>query len=453
VQDVLIRAQPDWVRRWVAKASWAVADQAFFALSQFAMSIMLARWLTPPEYGAYAMVYGVFLFIASLHTSLLTEPMLVFAKTRFSHDFQHYLSALRRAHLTLTGVAGACLLLGAVLARGQTGTPAALGLAALAAAQPLILLAWLYRRACYVHGHPAMAASGGLLHLIIVVAGVILLEALGALSVPGAFLVFGGAGLGASLWLAWRLKREDLTGNERRPLVRREVLVAHWNYGRWSVMTGLISWASYNLYFFLLPAFVGLSATGAFKAFLNLVMPATHAIAALSLLLLPMLSRETEREPFQRQMVRALAVFLAGCTLYGLIAGIFWHPILRLLYGSGYVSYTRYLGTPQLVWLIAFLPVGAACVSVLGSALRAVERPDRVFGAYIFSGIVGTLLGIATVARLGLEGAIIGTALYTCATSLALYWHLRRELAQWGPQSRRAPVMPIASAQSPTARE
>jgi O-antigen/teichoic acid export membrane protein len=436
------------MRRWVAKASWAVADQAFFALSQFAMSIMLARWLTPSEYGAYALVYGVFLFIASVHTSLLTEPMLVFAKTRFSHEFRHYLRALLRAHVTLTGVTGVCLLLGAALVRGQDGAPAALGLAALGLAQPLILLAWLYRRACYVHGQPAMAASGGLLHLVIVIAGVVVLKALGALSVPGAFLVFGGAGLGASLWLAWRLKRADAARNDHGALRGREVLISHWEYGRWSLMTGLISWASYNLYFFLLPAFVGLSATGAFKALLNLVMPATHAIAALSLLLLPMLSREDDREAFRRHMGRALGVFLAGCVSYGLIAGIFWKPLLRMLYGDGYLSYIRYLEHPQFLWLIAFLPIGSAFVSVLGSALRALERPDRVFGAYIVSGIAGTLLGVATVARLGLDGAIVGTALYTCVTSLALYRHLRAELANWPAGSRRAPVTPAISSPS-----
>jgi O-antigen/teichoic acid export membrane protein len=445
VYSTLIGRLPAWVRQWVGKGSWAVADQAFFALSQFAMSVLLARWLTPTEYGAYALLYGVFLFIGSLHSSLLTEPMLVFASVRFADRFREYLKTLVLAHFVLTGVAALCLLAAGLLARRSLG-PTSAGLMAMGAAQPAILLAWLYRRACYVFGQPAMAASGGALHLVTVLAGVLALRELGVLSVSSAFLVFGAAGLVASSWLAWRLRRREAARTGRERFLTREVLSGHWSYGRWSVMTGLISWGSYNLYFFLLPAFAGLSATGAFKALLNVVMPATHAMTALSFILLPMLSRQRERGAFRNQVRRSLLVFLAGCSGYGLFAGAFWEPLLRLLYGPTYVAYVGQLRSPGFLWLIAFLPVAAGVVAVLSGALRALERSDRVFKAYVVSGVVGAVLGVAAVAGLGLEGAIVGTVLYTCVTSLTLYRHLRAELADWSAASREAPAMPVASA-------
>ena len=50
-----------WIVEWLSKGSWAVLDQALYALSQFLVNLLLARWLTPAEYGVYALLYSVLL--------------------------------------------------------------------------------------------------------------------------------------------------------------------------------------------------------------------------------------------------------------------------------------------------------------------------------------------------------------------------------------------------------
>jgi hypothetical protein len=62
--------------RSIGKPGWAVIDQALFAFSNFALNLLLARWLSPNEYGIFADDYTALLLIATLHTALLTDPML-----------------------------------------------------------------------------------------------------------------------------------------------------------------------------------------------------------------------------------------------------------------------------------------------------------------------------------------------------------------------------------------
>jgi len=49
------------LRGWIAKASLAITDEALISGSNFALSIVLARWLNAEQYGAYALAFSLFL--------------------------------------------------------------------------------------------------------------------------------------------------------------------------------------------------------------------------------------------------------------------------------------------------------------------------------------------------------------------------------------------------------
>jgi hypothetical protein len=89
--------------RWLTKGFWAVSDQGLFSLSNFALSVLLARWLVPQDYGAFTVAFAVFLFVGTFYTALLTEPMLVFGPSRYEGRFSEYLGALMYGHLGFAG--------------------------------------------------------------------------------------------------------------------------------------------------------------------------------------------------------------------------------------------------------------------------------------------------------------------------------------------------------------
>ena len=149
-------ARPGASLAWLGyKGAWAVTDQGLFALSNFGVSVLLARWLTPDGYGSFAVAFSILLLIGTLQTALLTEPMLVFGPSRYTSRVSAYVGRLSSLHFTMTCSVSVVLLLG-LLFLAAFGHPYGMGwtIASLAVATPAILFLWLMRRACYIDSSP-----------------------------------------------------------------------------------------------------------------------------------------------------------------------------------------------------------------------------------------------------------------------------------------------------------
>jgi O-antigen/teichoic acid export membrane protein len=404
--------------RWLGRGFWAVMDQGLFATSNFVLNMLLARWLTLQDYGAFTIAFAVFLFFGTFHTALLTEPMLIFGPGRHRGHLSEYLDVLLYAHLGFTALSSPVLLL-ASLGFGLSGSRAfALVLLGVALAGPFILFLWLMRQACYVRLEPHLAASGGVLYLALILAGLYVLYQREWLSPVSALGVMGFSSLAAGLWLAGHLHLG------RSPLVShrlvREALRDHWGYGRWATATEALTWIPNNVYYLFLPAWGGLEATAALKALWNLTMPILHANAALSVLLVPTLTRVRRDGRFRHLVRLALVLFTAGPVLYWVLLGLFHHQLVTWLYGE------QYRGYENLLWLLGFSPLITGSVKVLGAALRALERPDRLFWAFLLSTVVTLTLGLGCMAAWGIVGVGVGSVLSEAAKALAMWAYYRR---------------------------
>src|SRR4051812_8746383 len=94
---------------WLTKGGLAIADQGVFAASNFLLNILLARWLAPENYGAFALVFSTYLSLLLMHNALFTTPMLVFGQGKYREHFAAYLGVLLRCHLAVM-IPGATLL-------------------------------------------------------------------------------------------------------------------------------------------------------------------------------------------------------------------------------------------------------------------------------------------------------------------------------------------------------
>jgi O-antigen/teichoic acid export membrane protein len=411
-------------RWWAGKAFWAVLDQGLFATSNFVLGVLLARWLTPEQFGSFAVAHSGFLLVGTLHSGLFSEPMLVFASARHATRFSAYLDILLHAHWRLTGL-GSVLLIGAALICWFLGSPPLAGaLLGAAVAAPFILFGWLVRRACFSCLQPRWAAMGGTLYLVLLLAASYLLKWLGLLSAFAAFFVIGGAGLISGFWILSRLRRAASAATTVGPS-RSEVFRDHWSYGRWAVASSALSWIPGNIYSIVLPAFAGLEAAGALRALSNLALPIMHANGALATLLIPALGAVREKPAFNRLVRTAIVALDGGSLLYWLLLTAFRDPIIAWLYHGAYKE------TAPLVPIVALLPLVAGCMAVLGSALRVLERPQDVFRAYVISVIATVAIGIPLVARWGLPGAVAGVLISSAVTAAAsgvylFLWHKGR---------------------------
>jgi len=316
---------------WLTKGSLAIADQGVFAVSNFLVNILLARWLSPADYGAFALAYSVFLSLMLVHNALVTTPMLVYGQGRYKERFPEYLGVLLRGHFLLMLPGTVLLLIAALLLGRFYSVIVGKAFAALALGAPFILLLWLLRRAFYARLDPKWAAASGVVYLIIFVAGTAALHAVGHLSPAIAFLCMAVASLITAVILLLRLQPKFVV--DRAML--RMAIADHWSYGKWVAAGAGPNWVTDNIYYIVLTAWLGLAQTGSFKALLYVAQPASQSISALGVLLMPMMVRDlkaTGTAGVARTIRLSTFLFVSGSTAYLIVVWFLRGQIFHLLY-------------------------------------------------------------------------------------------------------------------------
>jgi len=153
-------------------------------------------------------------------------------------------------------------------------------------------------------------------------------------------------------------------------------------------------------------------------------MPILQVFSALGSVMLPVLVGSRARGTLRLTSLIALAAYLVLALGYGIALALLAVPLTSAVYAG------RYTNLPTIVVVLAFLPLASGATSVLGGALRAIERPRAVFWAYLVSTMVSLTVGVALIAMFGTSGAaagIVSTSLTTAGTLLLLVrWHYQR---------------------------
>ena len=408
--------------RLATQGTWAVADQALFALSNFALNMLLARWLSPGDYGAFGVAFSIYLFLGVLHTAFLTEPMLIHGSSdRYRPWFGAYLKVLLREHVKFSLIAMVVLLtvaMGLALYSVPSFSRSLFGLAFMS---PLALLLWLARRACYALLVPRLAASGGALYMIIIAGGIAVLNERGWLSPATAF---GVIGVGSFVSSAWLLSRVFLRSGSQEGESELQIRRTHFEYGRWAAPTSVLSWITGATPVFLLPLWGGLESVAVLKALINPLLPMQHVITSLSVLLVPGLVRRGRGSSFAQLVNLAMTVFLAGGAIYAAFLVFFAGPLVNWMYGGRYDTAARWL--PFLTPLLLTSGVSSA----FSGALRAANRPDLLFKAYACSAVTALVLAVPLLRHGGIGGAVL-LMLITAGVTAIMLVAGRRRIENW----------------------
>jgi O-antigen/teichoic acid export membrane protein len=413
---------------WFGKGAWAIADRALFSVSNFVINIVLARWLSPHDYGAFTLAYAIFLLLGAGHSALLSDPMLVFGAGTYRGRFSAYLDVLLRAHWVFSGAASLILLATALvfLLMGQ-GTLTAT-LTALAFAIPLILLQWLLRLACYVQLEPYRAAYAGASYMGFVLLGIGGIEYVDWLTPAASIGVMGIASLVSVMGILRSFRGQWPQVREKH--LFREVVADHWGYSRWIVGSHLLAWIPQSSFYLILPAWGGLGAAAALKALMNLIMPLLHIFWALAGVIVPTLVRARDGAAFGQIVRIVLSLWLSGALLYWILLGLFHRPIVNGFYSA------RYSEHASLLWIIGIVPILFAGELIFNSVLRARERPSQIFWASMVSSAAGLTAGVALIFTWGLQGAAVGLLCSPIVNLAAMTWQYRKRSLPVGSPAR-----------------
>ncbi len=400
---------------WAGRGFWAISDQVLFAGTNFVFNLLLARNSDPAAYGAFAIAFTVFLIISTLHTALITDPMLIYGAERYASFQPTYLAVLFYWHFLLcAGLALALALAGAACwLVGLGELPAAF--LAVAGASPFIPLVWLVRRACYIRFEPHRAAIAGLGYLVLMLAGLFVLERAGLFSVVAALAMMSLSAIIVALWLLVAIKPSFSS-------VSRdffwEVTRRHFNLGRWGAGVGLLSGAE-GLLYIALPFHGDLAASGALKALTNLTLPMISLSIGLSTLVAPTLARRAARGSIRSITMAVIAAEFAIGLGYWLFLGVGRTQIFDLVYAG------QYREVSPLVWIIGAQPIAIAAGHILSRVLMVRDRPEFVFWSYLLFAAYNAVFGVLLCLVFGIQGAVISIVLGSSIASLSQLLLLR----------------------------
>jgi O-antigen/teichoic acid export membrane protein len=422
--------------RWVAKGGLAIVDQGLISGSNFLIGILLARWLMPEQYGAFALAFSVFLLLSYVYQSFLAEPQAVFSGSAYSRSLRGYLKTLLGIHLILTcfGVVllGGAAAVAAVLGKGN-GLPGAL--AGVAIASPCILFFWLMRRAFYMNLAPARAAVGAFLYFVLVTGGLFVAYKRSLISPFSAYLLMALGALGTGLFLLSQV-RKVLPPDTAVPPTRRQAWHKHWEYGRWALAVSVVTWIPYYMYYPLVSAFSGMAQAGQLRALMNLSLPMEQSYTALSILFLPYAARICRERGISSAgpLVRRITLlFVAGAVAYWAVLIPLKGPVFHLLYAGKYMEvahFIPYVALGTTMWAAAFGP------AIL---LRAVESPDSIFYARCVASVLSLLIGVPATRWFGLWGVVWSIIIANLSAFLISMYILHRKA---NPVSVSNPAFP-----------
>jgi O-antigen/teichoic acid export membrane protein len=405
---------------WAMKGGLALLDFGLYSGSNFLLGILLARWMAPEQYGAYALVFSIFILVTFLYQALLLEPLSVFSGTTYSKNLRGYLKSNFWLHWGVSAVICVVMAGTALAAKLIWHSPAAaMAFAGMTAATPFILIHALGRRSFYLKLSPGPAAFGSSFYCVLVVSGSFLVYRLGYLSAFTAFLVMGFAALVGGVIMVFQLnaKLEPATAE----MHLNETWKKHWEYGKWALGTCIVGWIPTYVYIPLVSKFSGLAVTAELRALMNLGGPVLQTYAALSMLFLPFAARVqgSEGPKGSKALTRKLtALFVVGAIAYWIVLIPLRGPLFRLLYAGKYMDASSLLplfAAETVIWSAA---LGPAIV------LRAMEYPRSLFFANGAASVVAIVFGIPATRYFGLHGVIwsmvVANVLYVAVAFILL---------------------------------
>lgn len=428
-------------KRLMRKGAWGFADHAQISASGFIMTVLLARVLSPGEFGLYALAYTALISVNQIQSALVSQPFTMLGSPRTGEDYVWYTTSTLWTQVGLSTVSAAIVMLIALI-----GYLSGWGAASIVLACAPATAAWqmqeYIRRVLYTRSR----TSGVFMNDLVSYTGqflvIVLLwssERLTTVSALTALTVTSLLGVILGLW-----QIRAYLGDRPSWGAFLQLSKEHWDFGKWLMGGNLAAWTSGRMYPVLAASFISVAVTGAMKAVQTILGPMNVLTYALDPLLGPKAARANAADgiPALRVQVGRMQLFVVATVgVYCLLVSIFAAPILKTIYADQYTSYA---------WLLVIMAINYAFTAFRGPlsmALTVLGKTDAIFRVRVASSAVNLTLGIAAVFLFGVAGIGVGILLNGIVLQFVT-WHYY--LIYTG---RESPLNAFRRPQAATARE
>jgi O-antigen/teichoic acid export membrane protein len=425
------------MRRGGSRLGWGAADQGMSSLTNFLLSIYIARTLGAEAFGAFSLAYITYAFALNASRGLSTDPFVV----RFSGTD---LPIWRRAVARCTGTAlivglvtGACTIVAGRLLGGTAG----LGFLALGLTLPGLLLQDSWRYSFFAQGRGHHAFINDTVWAAVLIPSLVFLRISGHANVFWLVFAWGASATAAAVIGPLQSGVVPNLAGAWEWLSRHRDLASRY------LAEGSASNASNQLRTYGFDLILGLRAVGYIQAANTLMGPFRIIFLGIGLFMVPEAASILRRSP--RHLPLFCLAVSSGLALLGLAWGVVL--LVALPRGLGHLMLgdmwrpTYPLVLPTTLWVM-----GTGALSGAFVGLHALAAARRSLRSTLVVSTLGLAFSLAGAMIAGMVGAMWGAVAASWIGVLVYWFQLRTALheraATPGHPARpdnTAPVMPV----------
>ena len=420
VAEWRVKAAVAWqvARKASARLSFGVVDQAVCSLTNFLLSIYVARTLGTAAFGAFSLAYVTYGLANNANRGLAIEPLLVRFSGTGARVWRRAAKASVSTSLLVGIVLGICAIAAGAVIRGTTG----LAFYGLGLVFPVLLLQDSWRYAFFSWGRGYHALINDIIWLLVQAPLMVLLKSTGHANVFWFVLAWGaGAFVGS---IAGSLQAKVVPNL----WTAKQWLVQHRDLGLRFFLENTGSSASTTLQSYGISYILGIVAVGSIRAAGVLMGPLSIMFYGIGMIAVPEAARILRTSPRRLPLYcLALSAGLTSLTLawtvlllvglpHGighLMLGSIWRPTYPLVLPTAAATAAASLGTGALVGIHA---LGKARHSLRAILINSVLILTASLSGAAIAGAAGALY-------FGAAAAVIGT--------LITWWHFREALHEF----------------------
>ncbi len=386
-----------------------LSDQGLVSGINFLVGILLARWIGLENYGIYALIWMVVLFVSSVHQSAFISSL--FALLPRKENPNQFINQLMGLQVIFSCLAcGSIIFLGITLGGtiesiadiSETSPANLTNLFLTAAIASVFVLNDFLRRVGFAKQQSKLVLSMDLIGYGLQPLLLFTLNTNDLLDVQGTL---------AALFFSYSIS--SLIGIIRLQCIPTfkdiaAVTLEVWSYSRFLIGTSLLQWLSGNFYLLTAAGVLGPVALGAIRIAQN-VMGIMHLLLLSLENLVPLKAAETLHKKGRSATVKyVFRIFLqAAVPFVGLLVPIafFRAELLALIYGNSYVDYAFVLLGFCGIYILIFIG------TQLRFLIRTFERNNLIFWSYVATSILGLSTANYFVTQFQIYGVLAGIAL------------------------------------------
>jgi O-antigen/teichoic acid export membrane protein len=405
--------------RAVRSLGWGVADQAVSSLTNFAVSIYVARTLGAAQFGAFSLAYVTYGFALNASRGLATDPLMVRVSGTDVPTWRRAVTNCTGAAVIVGLACGVFVLAAAALLKGTAGA-AFLGLGL---TLPGLMLQDSWRYSFFALGRGGQAFLNDCIWAVTLLPALLLLRISGHASVFWFVLAWGATATAAAA-----------VGPLQARVVPRlsgawDWVSTHRDLGPRYLLEGTAGSASTQLRSYGIGLILSLAALGYVQAATTLMGPITILFLGMSLVLLPEAAKVLQRSP------QRLTLFCLLNSAGLAVAALTWGAVLLVVVPRGLGAWL--LGSiwrpayplvlPQMVFVM-----GQAVAAGAGTGLHALGAARRSLRLAVVTSAFTVACALTGAATAGAVGTVWGAAAAAWVGALVSWWQLRTAMRESG---------------------